>query len=148
MLSTYNGRGNVRRLLQALFLVVPMTIIVAAALVPMPLQWSVGGMIFGLLFFQLSLVGSFDALLPNTRVYLDLREETDQLLELVRDLNAAAIDARRAGMDPDEHTRPIVDQLHQTVERLPVCAGKPADGRLHLTPLTGRPVDPTDPVQH
>ncbi|MFO7893419.1 MAG: hypothetical protein R6U63_06795 [Longimicrobiales bacterium] len=137
-----------RRLLQALFLGVPMVIIVLAALIPMPLQWSMGGMIFGLLFFQLALVGSFDALLPDTRVYLALREETDQLLELVRELNAAAIEAQRAGMDPNEHTRPIVEQLHQTVERLPEYAGKSADGRLHLTPLTARQVDPTDPVQH
>jgi hypothetical protein len=115
-----------------------MMIIVVAAVVPMPLQWSMGGMIFGLLFFQLTLVGSFEALLPNTRVYLELRQETDALLELVRELNAAAIDARRVGLDPQEFTDPIVEQLHQTVDRLPVCAGKPSDGHLHLTPLSGQ----------
>lgn len=145
-LFTSNGRGNVRKLLRALFLAVPMAIVVAAALIPMPLQWSVGGMIFGLLFFQLALVGSFDSLLPDTRVYLDLRAETDRLLELIRELNAAAIEAKQAGVDPLDHTEPIVDELHETVERLPSFAGESADGHLHLTPLSSRHHDPTEEI--
>jgi hypothetical protein len=123
-----------------------MLIIVAAAIVPMPLQWSMGGMIFGLLFFQLALVGSFESLLPNTRVYLDLRHETEALLDLVRDLNAAAVDARKVGMDPGEYTDPIVDRMHATVDRLPAFAGRPADGHLHLTPLAGRGFQQEDEV--
>jgi hypothetical protein len=115
-----------------------MTIIVLAAVIPAPLPWTMGGMIFGLLFFQLALVGTFDSLLPNTRVYLELREETDQLLELVRELNAAAVDARRVGMEPDGYTEPIIEQMHETVDRLPKFAGKPSDGHLHLTPMSGR----------
>jgi len=136
----------VRRILRAIFLAVPMMIIVAAAVVPMPLQWSMGGMIFGLLFFQLVLVGSFESLLPNTRVYLDLRRETDRLLELVRELNAAAIDARKVGLDPGEYTTPILEQLHESVDRLPECAGRAADGHLHLTPMTGHGFDESDDV--
>lgn len=135
-----------RNILKALFLIAPMGIIVAAGLIPMPLRWSVAGMLFGLLFFQLALVGSFDSLLPNSRVYLALREETDQLLTLVRELNAAAIDARRAGIDPMGHMGPIVDQMHESVDRLPAFAGRPADGHLHLTPMSGPWVDPSDEV--
>ena len=127
-----------RRLLRALFLVVPMMIIVLAAVIPAPLPWTMGGMIFGLLFFQLAMVGAFDSLLPDTRVYLELREETEELLQLVRELNAAAVDARRVGMDPDGYTEPILRQLHETVDRLPEFAGKPSDGHLHLTPMSGR----------
>ncbi len=127
-----------RRLLRALFLAVPMTIIVLAAVIPAPLPWTMGGMIFGLLFFQLALVGTFDSLLPDTRVYLELREETDQLLELVRELNAAAVDARCVGMEPGDYTEPIIRQLHETVDRLPQFAGKPADSHFHLTPSSGR----------
>lgn len=123
-----------------------MMIIVVAAVVPMPLQWSMGGMIFGLLFFQLVLVGSFESLLPNTRVYLDLRHETDRLLELVRELNGAAIDARKVGLDPEEYTTPILQQMHATVDRLPESAGRPADGHLHLTPLTGHGLEEGDEV--
>lgn len=95
-------------------------------------------MIFGLLFFQLALVGSFEGLLPNTRVYLALRQETDRLLDLVRELNAAVIDAQRAGVDPERYTETILMELHQTVDRLPDYAGQSSDGHLHLTPLAGR----------
>ena len=126
-----------RRVLKALFLVVPLLLIVLAAAVPMPLRWSVAGMIFGLLFFELALVGSFEGMLPNTRVYLALREETDRLLQLVRELNAATIDAERAGLDPKRYADPIVAEMHETVDRLPSFAGRSADGHLHLTPLAG-----------
>lgn len=126
-----------RTALKALLLFTPLVVIVLAAAVPMPLPWSVAGMIFGLLFFELALVGSFDQLLPNTRVYLALREETDRFLQLVRELNAATIDAERAGVDPRRYADSILAEMHETVERLPRYAGRSADGHLHLTPLAG-----------
>lgn len=130
-----------RLFLRIALVVAPLVIIVASAVIPTPLSWTIGGMIFGLLLFQLALAGSFEGMLPNSRVYIALREETDELLELVRELNAAVIDAKRAGLDPGRYTTPIVQQMHETVDRLPGFAGESMDGRLHLTPLAGRNPD-------
>ena len=112
-----------RTLLKALYHAVPLAIVVAAAVLPLPLTTAMGGMLVGLLLFQLALVGSFDAMLPDKRQYIALREETDRLLSLVRELNATVLEARAAGLDPESHARPLLRALHASVDRLPAVAG-------------------------
>lgn len=116
--------GNLmRKLAKALQLAVPMAIVAASALVPMPLSWSIGGMIFGLLFFQLALVGSLDGFLPSQRRYGALRTETERLLDLVRELNHAVVEARALGVGETRYTEPIVRQIHEVIDGLPIVAG-------------------------
>lgn len=62
-------------------------------------------------------------LLPNRRRYLQLRDQTEVLLGLVRELNDAAIGARDDGHDVASNLEPIVARLHHTVDRLAEVAG-------------------------
>lgn len=125
---------------------VPLAIVVAATVIPMPVRWSIGAIVFAVMVFQLSLFGAFRRLLPDTRVYVALRQETDKLIQLVRELNAITIDAKRQGADPAEYTPPVVAKLHTVVDGLPVVAGESVDGRLHLTPLAGRELHRPDEI--
>lgn len=113
-----------RALLKAFYLALPIALVAVAAVLPLPLSWSIGGMILGLLFFQLALAGSFDGFLPNSRRYLALRAETERLLELVRELNASAVAARTMGLPEERYTEPILREMHDVVDALPRVAGR------------------------
>jgi hypothetical protein len=93
----------------------------------MPVRFQVVAVILGLLVYQTMLLGLFERYLPNERHYLALREETDRLLALVRDLNQAAIAAEAARMDRQRYLAPIVRRMHETVDRLPTVAGRRMD---------------------
>ncbi len=122
------ARRNVLR--SSLFLL-GLGLIVAGVLIPMPIRYQVLAVILGLLVYQTMLLGLFDRFLPNERRYIALREETDRLLDLVRDLNHAAIAARAIGIDRDQYVMPIVRRMHETVDRMPqVAAQRTAAGRV------------------
>lgn len=104
-----------------------LALVVGGVLLPLPVRYQVLTVILGLLVYQTMLLGLFERYLPNERHYLALREETDRLLALVRDLNQAAIAAEAARMDRNRYLAPIVRRMHETVDRLPVVAGKRLD---------------------
>ncbi len=113
-----------RNLLRGALFVLGLGLIVFGVLVPVSIELRVLAVILGLLVYQTVLLNLFDRLLPNERRYLPLREETDRLLELVRDLNQAALAAKAIGMDRDRYVDPIVRQMHETVDRLPIVAAE------------------------
>lgn len=53
---------------------------------------------------------------PNGRSYIDLREEGDNIIELIRKLNAAAV-AREKGED-DASFQVTLDEMHDSVKRM------------------------------
>ena len=112
-----------RTLMKASYLGIPIAMVALAAALPLPLPWSLGGMVLGLLLFQLALVGGFDNYLPEKRRYLALRSETERLLALVRDLNAAILDARAIGVPEERYTEPIMNEMRAVLEALPAVAG-------------------------
>ena len=57
------------------------------------------------------------ALLPNERVFLDLREEGDHFLELLRLLKQTA-DKRGEDQEQDEIFRDTVEKMHTSVDRM------------------------------
>ena len=59
---------------------------------------------------------------PNRRVYLDLREEGDRFLGLLRVLNQAAV-AREDGPEHDERFRDTLGEMHTSVDRMSELAG-------------------------
>ena len=59
---------------------------------------------------------------PNRRVYLDLREEGDRFLGLLRVLYQAGV-AREHGHQHDERFRDTLGEMHGSVERMAEFAG-------------------------
>lgn len=133
-------------LVRNIILGVSVAMVVVAALVPMPLRWSIALIVVAFMAFQIALSGVLRKLMPDTRVYLALREQTDVLIQLIRELNAITIDAKRLGRDPREYNAPVVAKLHDAVDRLPDVAGESVDGELHLTPLAGRELHRPDEI--
>jgi hypothetical protein len=102
-------------------------LIVGGIMMPIPLRFQVMSVVLGILFYQTALLRMYDRFLPNERKYLALRAETDRLLNLVRDMNQAAVTARSMGMDRQGYVEPIVRQMHATVDRMPLVAAEVGD---------------------
>ncbi|MEX0935555.1 MAG: hypothetical protein WD013_01540 [Gemmatimonadota bacterium] len=75
----------------------------------------------------------------SPRKYLELRSEVEGFLQQVRQLNAAATEARMfRGSGSWQRYRATVDAMHESVERMARVAGK-EEGMKDLTPA---PQDP------
>ena len=63
---------------------------------------------------------------PNERRYIDLRAEGDNIIQLIRELNAAAV-ARDKGIDADERFQATLDEMHDSVKRMAELASRESD---------------------
>lgn len=79
-------------------------------------------LLFGVLILQAGPWGITRVLLPNERVSLDLREEADHFLGLMRTLKRTA-DASDDGRDQSELVRDTVEQMHTSVDRMAELSG-------------------------
>ena len=66
--------------------------------------------------------GRTSGLLPNERVHLDLRQEGDRFLELMRVLNQTAV-AEDDGHEHDERVQGTLGEMRTSVERMAELAG-------------------------
>ena len=60
---------------------------------------------------------------PNERRYTELREEGDVIIQLMRELNAAAV-ARGQGTDADGRFQATLDEMHDSVKRMGELASR------------------------
>jgi hypothetical protein len=90
---------------------------------PDSLQLQVLFVLSGVLVLEAGVWGITNGLLPNERYYLQLREEGDHFLGLIRILNEAAV-ARDNGDESDARFRDARAQMHASVERMAEVAGK------------------------
>ncbi len=63
------------------------------------------------------------SLLPNERVFLDLRKEVDHFLELMRSLHRAAAELDD-GQEQSELLRDTVEKMHTSVDRIGELSGQ------------------------
>ncbi len=108
--------------------IVGMITVFAAVLLipPANLQIQLVTVLVGVLLIEAGVWGLTNPFLPNERHYLSLREEVDDFIDLVRQLNAAAIEKRMLG-DSTEQVNGAFEEtladLHSSVRRMGQLAG-------------------------
>lgn len=77
----------------------------------------------GVLIMEIGVWGLSSHLLPNDRKFTSLRNEGDRMIELIRELNSAAI-ARNLGKEDAERFQRTLAEMHESVERMSEIAGQ------------------------
>lgn len=77
----------------------------------------------GVLLMEAGVWGLSSKLFPSERRYIDLREEGDHIIQLIRKLNAAAV-AREQGADVDGRFQATLDEMHDSVKRMAELASR------------------------
>ena len=84
--------------------------------------------LIGVLFMEAGVWGLSAKLFPSERRYSRLREEGDRMIELIRELNAAAI-AKDTGAEDAKRFQETLQQMHDSVTKMSELAaledGKP-----------------------
>lgn len=79
----------------------------------------------GMLLVEAAVWNLANPLLPSNRRYLDLRAEVEGFIGKVPALNSVALDARSSDAPADwERYRSVLEEMHASVERMGVVAGK------------------------
>lgn len=100
--------------------------------------------------FVVIVIGSwrlYDPLLPSKRLYSALRQEVDDFLDLVRQLNRESVKLKQT---PSEASLDVLKDLqtamHDAIDRITLCAGLADHETPPLTPKTSlaQPVETTD----
>ena len=91
---------------------------------PDSVQLQIMVVLAGIMVLEAGVWGLSQQLLPNDRQFLDLRVEGEHFIDLVRDLNEAAIAANRGGADADTQFKEVLALMHGSVDRLGEVAGK------------------------
>jgi len=94
---------------------------------PSSLQLQVILVLVGVLILEAGVWGLTSGLLPNERRYLALREEGDNFIALIRELNSAAL-GRKKDTEDDKHFRKTLKLMHGSVDRMADLTGEDAKG--------------------
>jgi hypothetical protein len=124
-------KRKIRRVLEIALPVSGMGVIFGSVLTgPSSLQLQVLFLLFGILILEAGVWGLAARLLPNERRYLGLREEGNHFIELIRQLNRAAVARQEVdgGDENEEHFRDALKQMHASVRRMGELAGKDTRG--------------------
>jgi len=120
-------KRKIRRVLEIALPILGMGVIFGAVLSgPASLQLQVLLVLSGILILEAGVWGLASRLLPNERRYLGLREEGNHFIELIRELNRAAV-AKLEGDQGDKNEgrfRDALAQMHASVKRMGELAGK------------------------
>lgn len=94
-----------------------------------------GIVLLGILVIEAGVWKLTSPFLPSERKYLDLREEVDAFVMMVRALNRAALDARAVG-DTESWRRvhDILGTMHNSVDHMAQLAGKAEEDDLLVVP--------------
>ncbi|MEJ2186874.1 MAG: hypothetical protein P8Z36_13160 [Gemmatimonadota bacterium] len=125
---------------RALSLAGGLALVIGGMLVPLPadmIRVRILTVVLGILLYMTALARPFQGLLARQRKYIALREATDRLLALVRELNQAALEARAMEYQRAGYFEPILRQMHEEVDRLPTFAGETS---------AGAPPEPQGPI--
>ncbi len=90
---------------------------------PANLQIQLVTVLVGVLLIEAGVWGLTTPFLPNERQFLSLREEVDDFIDLVRQLNNAAIDRRLNREGTEEAFEAALANLHTSVRRMGQLAG-------------------------
>ena len=105
-----------------------MLIVFVAVLAPpirVNLQFQIILVLIGVLLVQAAVWKFTNPFLPSERRYDDLRNEVDEFIDLVRELNAAAIQARTSpDLEVTDRMDRIRHRMHLSVDQMGQLAGK------------------------
>lgn len=77
----------------------------------------------GVLLMEAGVWGLSSKVFPSERRYIDLRAEGDNIIQLIRQLNAAAIAREQNGGD-DSQFQATLDEMHDSVKRMAELASR------------------------
>lgn len=77
----------------------------------------------GVLLMEAGVWGLSSKVFPSERRYIDLRAEGDNIIQLIRQLNAAAIAREQNGGD-DTQFQATLDEMHDSVKRMAELASR------------------------
>jgi hypothetical protein len=77
----------------------------------------------GVLLMEAGVWGLSSKVFPSERRYVDLRAEGDNIIQLIRQLNAAAL-ARDKGDDEEGRFQSTLDEMHDSVKRMAELASR------------------------
>jgi len=89
--------------------------------------------IIGVLLMQAGIWGLSAKFIPNQRRYTNLREEGDRMLDLIRELNAAAI-AKEIGTEDAKRFQRTLEAMHSSVLKMSELASDEADNASKSAP--------------
>lgn len=121
-------RRNIRRTIDLGLTGVGIGIIFTAVLLSssLTIQMQLPLALTGVLLMEAGVWGLSSKVFPNERRYIDLRAEGDNIIQLIRELNAAAV-ARDKGVDADERFQATLDEMHDSVKRMAELASRESD---------------------
>ena len=82
--------------------------------------------LLGVLLMEAGVWGLSSKLFPNERRYSQLRDEGDSMIQLIRELNAAAI-AKDTGVEDAKRFQATLQRMHDSVVRMSELASKEDD---------------------
>lgn len=88
------------------------------------LQLQLVFVLVGVLMIEAGVWGLTQPFLPNERKYNELRDATDEFIDLVRELNTAALRDREAHGESSEEAEAVLSRMHQAVDAMADLAGK------------------------
>ena len=83
--------------------------------------------LLGVLLMEAGVWGLSSKLFPNERRYSSLRDEGDKMIQLIRELNAAAI-AKDTGAEDAKRFQATLERMHDSVQRMSDLAAKEDQG--------------------
>ena len=89
--------------------------------------------IIGVLLMQAGIWGLSAKFIPNQRRYTNLREEGDRMLDLIRELNSAAI-AKEIGTEDAKRFQRTLEAMHSSVLKMSELASDEADNASKSAP--------------
>ena len=118
-------RRNIRRGMDAGLTGLGIGVIFIAVLISssLTLQMQLLLALIGVLLMEVGVWGLSSKLFPNERRYTELREEGDSIIQLIRQLNAAAV-ARDQGADADDRFQSTLAEMHDSVKRMAELASR------------------------
>ena len=127
--KTYNRRFILRRnirqsidfSLNGLGIGVIFTAIILSPSLSVQLQLPIA--LLGVLLMEAGVWGLSSKVFPNERRYPDLRAEGENIIRLIRVLNAAAV-ARERGKEDDGSFQATLDSMHESVKRMEELASR------------------------
>ena len=121
-------RRNIRRTIDLGLTGVGIGIIFTAVLLSssLTIQMQLPLALAGVLLMEAGVWGLSSKVFPNERRYIDLRAEGDNIIQLIRELNAAAV-ARDKGVDAGERFQATLDEMHDSVKRMAELASRESD---------------------
>jgi hypothetical protein len=124
----YQRSRSLRELLKAIDVVVPVlgiVVVLGAVLFVIQLRLQIVLVVAGLLMVEVGVWKLAIRLMPDERKFTALRTEVDRFVDLVRELNRAALEERGTpSVEARQEFEDIVARLHETTDRIAAVAGK------------------------